>query len=174
MRTSGTLASGTRASGETQYADMAIRESAGGGLVFATGSMSWNWGLDGYNAPGWHPDRVSAAAQRITRNVLDRMLEGAGRNGRGRGSERPLGPGVKRPQAFSWSPTGRLRIRWPVAAKIALQSAGATGGTPGSPMPPGRRVARDDVHADLARRHVHARHPVVAEVATARPARRGT
>jgi hypothetical protein len=43
--------------------------------VFATGSMFWNWGLDGYNAPRLHPDRVSAAAQRITRNVLARMLE---------------------------------------------------------------------------------------------------
>ena len=42
--------------------------------MFATGSMYWNWGLDGYNAPRWHGDRVSAAAQQITRNVLDRML----------------------------------------------------------------------------------------------------
>jgi len=64
----------TRPSGETRYADMTIHESAGGALVFATGSMYWNWGLDGYNAPRWHGDRVSAAAQRITRNVLDRML----------------------------------------------------------------------------------------------------
>ena len=30
---------------------------------------------------------------------------------------------------------GSSRIRWPVAAKIALASAGAAGGTPGSPMP---------------------------------------
>ena len=63
-----------RPSGETGYADMAIHETAGGALVFATGSMYWNWGLDGYNAPRWHRDRVSAAAQRITRNVLDGML----------------------------------------------------------------------------------------------------
>ena len=63
-----------RPSGETGYADMAIHEAAGGALVFATGSMYWNWGLDGYNAPRWHGDRVSAAAQRITRNVLDGML----------------------------------------------------------------------------------------------------
>jgi hypothetical protein len=32
---------------------------------------------------------------------------------------------------------GRLRTRLPVAAKIALHSAGAIGGTPGSPMPVG-------------------------------------
>ena len=38
-------------------------------------------------------------------------------------------------QALSWSPIGRLRMRLPVAAKIALHSAGAKGGTPGSPTP---------------------------------------
>jgi hypothetical protein len=62
--------------GETRYADMTIHETPAGGLVFATGSMYWNWGLDGYNAPRLHGDRVSAAAQRITRNVLARMLGG--------------------------------------------------------------------------------------------------
>jgi len=69
----------SRPSGETGYADMTIHETAGGALVFATGSMHWNWGLDGYNAPRWHGDRVSAAAQRITRNVLERMLAGGPR-----------------------------------------------------------------------------------------------
>ena len=58
-----------------KYADMTIYTAASGALVFATGSMQWNWGLDGYNAPAWHPLRVSGAAQRITRNVLGRMLE---------------------------------------------------------------------------------------------------
>jgi hypothetical protein len=65
-----------RASGDTQYSDMTIYESPGGTLVFATGSMYWNWGLDCYNAPRLHPDRVSAVAQQITHNVLGRMLEG--------------------------------------------------------------------------------------------------
>jgi hypothetical protein len=32
---------------------------------------------------------------------------------------------------------GSVRMRLPVSAKIALQRAGATGGTPGSPRPPG-------------------------------------
>ena len=31
---------------------------------------------------------------------------------------------------------GKLRIRFPVAAKIALTTAGAIGGVPGSPTPP--------------------------------------
>jgi len=35
------------------------------------------------------------------------------------------------------SPTGSLRIRFPVAAKIAFVSAGITHEVPGSPMPPG-------------------------------------
>jgi hypothetical protein len=33
-------------------------------------------------------------------------------------------------------PSGRERIRLPLAAKIAFISAGAMGGTPGSPTPP--------------------------------------
>jgi hypothetical protein len=83
----------TRASGETQYADMTIHESASGALVFATGSMYWNWGLDGYNAPQAHPDRVSAAAQQITRNVLTRMLEGGRGSSGAEGASAPSAPG---------------------------------------------------------------------------------
>jgi hypothetical protein len=33
-------------------------------------------------------------------------------------------------------------MRFPVAAKMALQSAGGTGGTPGSPTPPDWRIHR--------------------------------
>jgi hypothetical protein len=61
--------------GKVRYADMTIYAAAGGALVFATGSIQWSWGLDDYNAPTWHTPRASAAAQRITRNVLDRMLQ---------------------------------------------------------------------------------------------------
>src|SRR6516164_2154646 len=35
---------------------------------------------------------------------------------------------------------GSLRIRFPVAANTALATAGARGGTPVSPMPPGSRL----------------------------------
>jgi hypothetical protein len=62
--------------GKTRYADMTIYTATSGALVFATGSMQWNWGLDGYNAPEWHPLRTSEAAQQVTRNVLSRMLAG--------------------------------------------------------------------------------------------------
>ena len=54
---------------------MTLYQAPSGALVFATGSMYWNWGLDAYNAPRLHGDRVSAAAQQITRNVLARMLQ---------------------------------------------------------------------------------------------------
>src|SRR5439155_21717208 len=54
--------------GRTRYADMTIYTAASGAIVFAAGSMQWNWGLDAYNAPAWHPVRVNDAAQRITRN----------------------------------------------------------------------------------------------------------
>ena len=40
-------------------------------------------------------------------------------------------------QASVCAAIGRLRRRLPVAAKIALQIAGATSGTAASPMPPG-------------------------------------
>jgi N,N-dimethylformamidase beta subunit-like protein len=63
------------ANGRTRYSDMTMYTAPSGALVFATGSMQWNWGLDGYNAPQWHTLRTSDAAQRITRNVLDRMLQ---------------------------------------------------------------------------------------------------
>jgi len=81
--------------GRTRYADMTIYRAASGAFVFAAGSMQWNWGLDGYNAPAWHPARVDARAQRITRNVLDRML-----------AEPPV-------------PPGRGGARWPSAIVTA-------------------------------------------------------
>jgi hypothetical protein len=54
---------------------MTIYTAGSGALVFATGSMQWSWGLDDYNAPGWHTPRANTVAQRTTRNVLDRMLQ---------------------------------------------------------------------------------------------------
>ena len=62
------------AQGAVRYADMTIYAAESGALVFAAGSIQWSWGLDAYNAPAWHTARASEAAQRITRNVLDRML----------------------------------------------------------------------------------------------------
>jgi hypothetical protein len=61
--------------GKVRYADMTMYAAGSNALVFATGSIQWSWGLDDYNAPVWHTARASAAAQRVTRNVLDRMLQ---------------------------------------------------------------------------------------------------
>jgi hypothetical protein len=43
--------------------------------VFATGSIQWSWGLDSYNVPLWRTSRENEAAGRITKTVIDRMLE---------------------------------------------------------------------------------------------------
>ena len=61
--------------GKVRYADMTMYAAASGALVFATGSIQWSWGLDDYNAPAWHTARANVAAQRMTRNVVDRMLQ---------------------------------------------------------------------------------------------------
>ena len=59
--------------------------------------------------------------------------------------------------------SGSRRSLWPVAAKTAFATAGAIGGTPGSPTPLGRLGARHDVHLDD--RHLEeAQGPVVVEV----------
>jgi hypothetical protein len=49
-------------------------DTESGAIVFATGSMQWNWGLDDYNAPTLRPSVESAAAKLITTNVLATML----------------------------------------------------------------------------------------------------
>ena len=63
--------------GHTDYGDMTIYRAASGAYVFAVGTMQWAWGVDDFNAAA-HPDRVSAAAQQITRNVLNMFVGGAG------------------------------------------------------------------------------------------------
>jgi hypothetical protein len=59
--------------GETGFSDMTLYTMPNGTLVFATGSIQWSWGLDAFG-PSSRGNRVSPAAQQITRNVLDRMI----------------------------------------------------------------------------------------------------
>jgi hypothetical protein len=92
--------------GKTRYADMTIHTAASGALVFATGSMQWNWGLDGYNAPEWHSLRMNAAAQQVTRNVLNRMLQGPGQL-----------PAVQR-----WLPSPIVLVAVGIAAVLVLRA----------------------------------------------------
>jgi hypothetical protein len=54
-------------------AHMGHYRAASGAHVFATGSIQWPWGLDDSNAPALRPSRLNAAAERITRNVLQRF-----------------------------------------------------------------------------------------------------
>ena len=65
--------------------------------------------------------------------------------------------------------SGSSRMRWPVAAKMALASAGAAGGTGGSPMPRTSPVVCKRAHLD-ARRLVQAQALVGMEVGLLRHA----
>ena len=67
--------------GRTRFADMTLYTAESGAIVFASGSMQWNWGLDGYNSPAWHSSRTNEAAQQLMRNVLNRMMRGRGEHG---------------------------------------------------------------------------------------------
>jgi uncharacterized membrane protein YkoI len=57
------------------FSDVTIYTAPSGAIVFATGSPQWNWGLDDHHAPTLRPSRLSAAAQQITRNVLNQMRQ---------------------------------------------------------------------------------------------------
>lgn len=67
----------TKLDGEGEFSDMTIYTAPGGAIVFAAGTIQWSWGLDDYNAPSGRTSRLNPQAQRITRNILNRM---AGRN----------------------------------------------------------------------------------------------
>ena len=64
--------------GTTQYGDMTVYYAGSGALVFSAGTLQWSWGLS-YLSP-WGPSssRVNAAAQQITRNVLQNFQSGSG------------------------------------------------------------------------------------------------
>jgi hypothetical protein len=65
----------TIGTGLTNNSHMSL-STPGGGQVFATGSIQWSWGLDDFNGPGQgglRSARLSAAAQQITDNVLQRF-----------------------------------------------------------------------------------------------------
>ena len=97
------------AGGRTRYADMTIYAASSGAIVFAAGSMQWNWGLDGYNAPKWHTLRTSAAAQQTTRNILNRMLQDS--------------VAAARTSAVSeWMPSAIVSIASLVAAVVVLRA----------------------------------------------------
>jgi hypothetical protein len=56
----------------TGRAYMTIYTAASGAQVFATGSMNWSWGLDGFPVnvlSGW-TSKANSDAQQLTHNVL--------------------------------------------------------------------------------------------------------
>jgi hypothetical protein len=90
-----------------RYADMTLYTAESAALVFAAGSMQWSWGLDDYNAPTWHSPRASEAAQRITRNILDRMLQTEVR---------------ARARETAWLPSPIMLLAWAVAIAFVLRA----------------------------------------------------
>ena len=75
-------------------------------------------------------DRIDAVpCGQTTLAVQSGLLRGNAGRGEQKSDETPY-----HTKSTSWK-NGNRRIRLPVAAKIALPSAGAAGGTPGSPMP---------------------------------------
>ncbi len=66
----------TRAdTGASDYTDMTMYETPLGAIVFATGTIQWSWGVDDFNSAG-RGSRQTAAAQQITRNVLNAFING--------------------------------------------------------------------------------------------------
>jgi hypothetical protein len=63
----------TTTRGESGFSDMTIYTAPSGALVFAAGTIQWSWGLDDFGNPV-RGNRVSAAAQQITKNVLKKMI----------------------------------------------------------------------------------------------------
>ena len=51
------------------FSHMTIYPASSGALVFATGSMQWNWGLEPKFTKWWNP-----AVEQVTRNVLQRFI----------------------------------------------------------------------------------------------------
>jgi hypothetical protein len=60
--------------GQPEYATSSIYQAPSGALVFATGTMSWSWGLDNY----WF-QYADPRIQRTTANILNAFLNGAPR-----------------------------------------------------------------------------------------------
>lgn len=71
--------------GALDYSDMTIYQAGSGAWVFSTGSMDWAYGLDDTGSQESPPPPggfLSAAAQQITRNVLNRFIFGETRGKR--------------------------------------------------------------------------------------------
>src|SRR5216684_3200218 len=60
-----------QAHGHSGFADMTVYENDSGSIVFATGTMQWNWGLVDYRVRG--REFRNSAVQQATRNILARF-----------------------------------------------------------------------------------------------------
>jgi len=67
--------------GKTEYGDMTVYTSASGSTVFDFGSLQWAWGLSSISPWGPSTSLVNAAAQQITRNVINQLISTSSING---------------------------------------------------------------------------------------------
>lgn len=63
----------TTSNNTVKIAEMTIYTAASGALVFATGSIQFSWGLDGWGGNASHPQVVNTDAQRMVVNLLSRF-----------------------------------------------------------------------------------------------------
>ena len=136
----------------------------------------WRDFRDCHSAAGWgfgftkHTRRIGTRIDHVLDGRRARVrtprASGRARGGATRRLVVEIGHGAPVPpnQAGRRRPRGSSRRRSPVAAKIALATAGATGGTPGSPTPAGGAVALHQVDVDVPRRVGDAEQRVVVEV----------
>jgi hypothetical protein len=104
--------------------------------VWAAAGIVWAGASAGPPAPGSASDRIFLRQRGFEPREGGQAPFRSRFNARG-GTFQPRGcnrPPARRPPQTSLR--GSVRKRWPVSAKTAFATAGAIGGTPGSPSPP--------------------------------------
>lgn len=64
----------TDVDGHRDVANTTVYQAPSGAVVFNAGTIWWSWGMDSFNAADHHAEVVSPAIQRISKNVLDRIV----------------------------------------------------------------------------------------------------
>ena len=112
--------------------NMSIYGAPSGALVFATGSMQWNWGLDDYNtpavsnSPALRPSVRNPAAQQMSRNLLARFVQPPTLSPQ----DPSLGPGAT--LQFSVLGTGSGNVTWSMSPSVGTLSSSGLYTAPGT------------------------------------------
>jgi len=107
-------------------------QAASGAWVFATGTLSWNWGLDDY---GHGYNVVDSRLQRITSNILNQFILPAGPDFTisGSPSSQSIAPGGSTSYGLSVTPSGGFSSA--VTFSVSGLPAGATATFTPNPSP---------------------------------------